>query len=237
MVLNNFYIILQTKEMFLNGCDFYGRLWEVEHPRDGREWMRRRDQGSSLKSKTLQLRDDKEFVMRFLDRCGADLAHASDRLKGDKEVVFLAIRQNYQSMVHASGALRADPEFALRCLRRKQRSFNYLASSLQNDRQFVLEAIEKSGLTLYYVSREFKDCDEVVLASIRHNSGYDIKYASERLRSSRDFIEKVLEIKKDQEGYGRWLEKELTKPGFHRISKSNLLHARRDPKKVAGCKD
>ena len=88
------------------------------------------------------LRDNKEFVLSELERCGNVLQLVSKRLRADREVVLTAVRKWPANL-------------------------RYAVIDLQNDREVVLEAVKRVGFALQFASDSLRSDKAVVKAALQ----------------------------------------------------------------------
>jgi hypothetical protein len=127
-----------------------------------------------------QVRPDHEECI--LDKVG-------DNLKEDKEVVLKVLEKNASEFGHISDVLRSDIDFMRAALRTNglilgEPSF---PDGLKHDCEVVLEAVKSNGYALEFAPRALQDDFEIVLAAVNHSGGA-IEHASSELMSNRDIV-------------------------------------------------
>ena len=176
-----------------------------------------------------ELKDNKEFVMRFLKMCLEDertsyygyqiYSELSKRLRDDKELLLLALRQGMTCISMASDRLKNDEEIA-EIVAKDGYAFSHMSDNIKSNKKLILKIIEHEddGYKVYglfrEVSKKFNDDEEVVLAA--YKKSYELlRYASNRLKSDKNFIMKCVnnenfwrvfkyindELKKDKDIY------------------------------------
>lgn len=170
--------------------------------------------------KYASLQDDRETVLAAVFKCGNSLEHASARLKNDAEVVLAAVSENPDALryaseemkdtreillasiskcvdsfrLYASSNLKGDKDVVLAAVSKRADALQYASSSLKNDRDIAERAIRKSDIALKYVSPALQGDEEfvkVALASGPDSNARSFEFASHRLKSSKEFIERI----------------------------------------------
>ena len=161
------------------------QTWLTEEMKLEKEYMFKaaliggRDLREAWDAASDEMKDDRELMMISVRKIGDLLQHASDRLKNDKDVVLEALRNNCHSMCDASDAIKGDKHFILRALevcpgRHSPSMVRHISEKLKDDEEVMFKAL-----------------------SIQH---FAFSYASERLRSSREFVMRAIQ------DYGKILE-------------------------------
>jgi len=118
------------------------------------------------------LRDNREFVLAELDRCGNVLEYASERLRADREIVLAAVKKWPANL-------------------------RYAALELRNDREIVLEAVSRVGFALQFASTLLRADRDVVKAALRTDPRFLIDTPQNLLPG----VVKLLENKSEILGY------------------------------------
>ena len=162
-----------------------------------------------VKSLSLRLRADKNFMLAAINENGLTLEHASENLRSDKELALRALEnippysdgQAFNNLVRSlSVILKADKEVVLQALKHHSSSgytvddFLYIIDGrFMDDKEVMLLACQKLGYSLRSASKRLQDDKDVVLAAITQDRNYgtttyNLKYASERLRNDEEII-------------------------------------------------
>ena len=138
-----------------------------------------------FKRSSIDIRDDKEIVMKLVACYGGALRYVSDRLRSDEEVVRTAVADNGYAVQYA--LITIDLSLAYLAVERDNGSISHLGSIYTANRSIMEFVIARCGMLLSYASEELKDDEELVLLAISKSAGA-FEYASPRLRADRDFI-------------------------------------------------
>lgn len=98
--------------------------------------------------------NNKEQVIKAVQKDGIDLFCASDELKNDKEVVLAAVQQTGNALRYASDNLKNDKEIAIAAVQQNGMSLSFASLKLRNDKEVVLAAIKRYEFALMYASNE-----------------------------------------------------------------------------------
>ena len=142
------------------------------------------------------VQDDKCFVLRIVQRCGALLRYASHRLRDDVEIVKAALQNCSFAMESASERLQGSEDMFWTAwdLCKDVDFFSGLSSAHRGDKKKVLLVVKRSGDQLYHASSALKDDKDVVLAAV-HQYASAMQFVSERLRCDPDVIEAAISRK------------------------------------------
>lgn len=132
-----------------------------------------------LKFLPSKFQDSKDIVLKILELNGFDLEYASNRLKNDKDCIKVACKNNAYSL-------------------------NYCNEKIKSDLNFFFELLEftKDTFILEYFSDKIKDNESALLECAKYDgmnyttgkAGGIIKFASDRLKNSKEFMLKFIKI-------------------------------------------
>ena len=88
------------------------------------------------------LRDNKEFVLSELNRCGNVLEYASTRLRADHEVVLAAVKKWPANLRFAAPDLRDDKTVVLAAVSRVGFALKFASDRLRSDKAVVRAALQ-----------------------------------------------------------------------------------------------
>ena len=132
-----------------------------------------------------KLKADKDMILAATDFDHFRLEFASDVLKDDKDIAFAAMKNNPFNYEHVSNRLKKDKKLAMAAVRREGRNLEHVSQELQNDHQVVFTAVMNQGRALQYASNELKKNNEVVSCAIK-NYAYAIEFANHDIEIYRD---------------------------------------------------
>ena len=143
-----------------------------------------------------RLRSDKEVAMAACAKSGQALKHVVGKLKWDKDVVLAAVGQNGAALSHASALMRTnDVVFKVAVLNGYMGEFSHplehCSKRLRGDREFVLAVVGRRGQALRYAAAELRADAGVALAACRQDPEA-LKHVSRRLYSDKDFMLEVV---------------------------------------------
>lgn len=123
-----------------------------------------------------RIRDNKELMLKVIEKSPGFLKKLSDNLKKDKEIVALATRKNYSNFRYADASLKKDKEFVKTLILKWGHVLKHADKSLQSDPELIEMALEHHLGTLAFASEE-----------IRKNKTYALK----ALSNSRNSVKSV----------------------------------------------
>ena len=104
-----------------------------------------------------ELKDDKEVVIKNVQKDGISLVFASERLKNDRDVVAEAIKENPESIKYGGPDIINNKEIFLEILKKDGWLIRYASPDLKNDKEVILAALKKSEFALDHASSEIRD--------------------------------------------------------------------------------
>jgi hypothetical protein len=125
-------------------------------------------------------RDSKDIVLRVLEANGYEIKYASDRLKNDKDCIKIACKKDGGFILtYCSEKIKSDLEFYFELLHFTQNSsiIEYFSDSIKDNEDAFLKGAMYDGLR-YKGGR----------------GGGVIKFASDRLKKSKDFVLEFIKI-------------------------------------------
>ncbi|EFC37274.1 hypothetical protein NAEGRDRAFT_59807 [Naegleria gruberi] len=147
--------------------------------------------GLSLQFLNEEYRDDFEIVTCALNNHCHSLAYASERIRSDRDFMKKAIEKYSVVYSYASDDLRNnDVELALISIR----GGNWIPVEHEMNRQVVKEAVKKSALQLTRVPDELKSCAPFMFEIINETTEPILKYITNELRFSQDFVLEAIRI-------------------------------------------
>lgn len=147
-----------------------------------------------LKDGPEELKQDREFVLKYIGIAGYHIEHLSSEFKNDRDVALRATRNNAHAMEFVSDELKKDKNFVLEVVRLDGRAIAYIAEELLSDREIALAAISNYGGAMNYIDKKFHSDKEIVLAGVlsRSNVGDVYRRISDELNGDREFMKKLL---------------------------------------------
>ncbi|EFC37507.1 predicted protein [Naegleria gruberi] len=188
------------------------------------------------------LRNDKDFVRKYVKICGDILEYVSEDFKNDREIVKEAVSNSANAFKYASDTLKNDREI-VEALKNAEESV-YFISGLKDrelvlqaaekgvilntleeftyDREIALKTVSKAGSKLLYLSYDLRSDREIVLEAVK-NDHSSLEYSMYDSRYDKDVILKadlplshvVPALRNDRELVLKLLEKPLKKYKYH----------------------
>ena len=118
--------------------------------------------GYNLRFASIKLRDNKDLVMKIVQKQGKVIEFASERLKNDFEISMLAVKNDGLALA-------------------------FLSKEMQNNFEVVKEAVNQNGLALLFASQRLKEKEEIVLSAILNNSA-SLSYAGKKFRDDPKYV-------------------------------------------------
>ena len=139
----------------------------------------------------IELKENKEFMMKACEINGNNLSYARSNLLNDKDVVLSAVKDNGLAIRYAFEDVKKDREVILEALNNNGNSFKYIPEELKNDRDLVMTAVKSHGYALGFVPEIFQKDKEIVLESVRQN-GNTLGYASPEIRDNKEIVKEAV---------------------------------------------
>ena len=130
------------------------------------------------------LRDNKEFVLSELNRCGNVLEYASTRLRADREIVLAAVRKWPANLRYAALELRNDREIVLEAVSRVGFALQFASTLLRADRDVVKAALQTDPRFLIDTPQNLLPG----VVKLLENKNEILGYASEELQANHELI-------------------------------------------------
>ena len=106
------------------------------------------------------IKDDKEIVMKVIEKYPICLQHASEKLRRDPEVVMIALKENQNGTVVNSidtNLIGTNKNIMIQVLKLNGTYFKYANSELRNDKELVLIALKKSLRNISYIGEDLRN--------------------------------------------------------------------------------
>ena len=139
----------------------------------------------------IELKENKEFMMKACEINGNNLSYARSNLLNDKDVIMTAVKDNGLAIRYAFEDVKKDREVILEALNNNGNSFKYIPEELKNDRDLVMTAVKSRGYALGFVPETFQNDKEIVLESVRQN-GNTLGYASPEIRDNKEIVKEAV---------------------------------------------
>lgn len=138
------------------------------------------------------MKDDKEIALAAIETFCGQLQFASMRLQDDEELVSIVIDNDPKSLQHASARLRMKDELMLKALRTASNKeddtiLNHTTFFWNDDFEFVMKAVSRNGFNLKYASARLKENRKIVLAAVSE-VGDALQYANARSRDDFEIV-------------------------------------------------
>ena len=145
----------------------------------------------------------KDYPYPFNLREDFDLGNISDELTSNGRFIKEAYRYNHEILNYASDDIKKDEYFLARLFESSPgdiSAFKYVDDSIKKNKEFVLRLIDSNdGSILEFVDPTLQDDEDIVRsACFAFRRCYEgLKYASERLKGSKDFVMDIIEQKEN----------------------------------------
>ncbi|KAF0974101.1 hypothetical protein FDP41_006711 [Naegleria fowleri] len=93
-----------------------------------------------------ELRNDRNFILKFMDSKRFSLSELSTDLQNDFEIVLNAVKRNGLFLTYASDALRNNREIVLQAIIQNPKSLKYASHELQNDHTLFGDCAKYGGV-------------------------------------------------------------------------------------------
>ena len=155
------------------------------------------------------IKNDKAYFLNYiLPKNTWCFQYASDSLKDDIDVVSRATEGEITMFRYASERIRNDRVILKEIISTRPNLggiLEYATPLVKNDFLLAQEMVKLNGTTLRYFTEPIQDHFDVVVSAIRQNAAAYV-FASERIRTSQDFVLKIVaDVNKDQD-YHRALD-------------------------------
>jgi hypothetical protein len=134
-----------------------------------------------------EIKSDKEFMLRIIERDPFALEYASDNLKADKDMILAATDFNYFRLEFASDDLKDDKDIALAAIKNCSSNYEHVSNRLKKDKKLAWAAVRLGGWNLEHTSQELQNDHQVVLTAVV-NQGAALQYASNELKKNNEIV-------------------------------------------------
>ena len=142
----------------------------------------------------------KEYSYPFNLREEFELSNISDELMSNSKFIMEAYRYNHEILKYASPDMKKDEIFLMNLFESSPgnlSAFQYVDDSIKKNKEFVLNLINSDGSILEFVDPTLQDDEDVVRNACLafHGCYAGLKYASDRLKKSKEFIIDIVKHK------------------------------------------
>lgn len=141
------------------------------------------------------LKSNKSFILEVLQknrlRSGFTIDFLDESLKRDQEVAKLALDINSKNLEYIDISLRDNKDFIAKYLKANAFIYQFLSDNLRADRNIALEVIDKNPYVLNFVSDELKK-DWVLVKKAIAKQGGTLQYADKTLRSDFNLVKEAI---------------------------------------------
>ena len=177
----------------------------TENARDNKEVMLAaiNENGSAFKYGSERMRSDKELLNLALERYSYDfpLEYASPALQNDKEIILKAMNKNSENIKFASPEIRNDPEVVMESIKSNGSNFKYASYELKNNKDFILSALLENTNIYSYIPESQKEnttsSKDLILKVLKENYGVNIDLS--KIQEKTTTVEKKVENSKLKE--------------------------------------
>lgn len=179
----------------------------TENARDNKEIMLAaiNENGSAFKYASERMRSDKELLNLALERYSYDypLEYASLALQNDKEIILKAMNKNSENIKFASPEIRNDPEVVMKAIKSNGSNFKYISDELKNNKDFILSALLENTNIYSYIPKSQKEnttsSKDLILKVLKENYGVDINLSKIKTQEKTTIVDKKIENSKPKE--------------------------------------
>ncbi len=157
-------------------------------------------EGYALQYASSELRADKEIVETAVQNNGCALRYASPKLRADRETVLKAIQENGDALQFASSDQRADKEIVINAIQNSRWALEHSSDKLLADRKLVLRAIQHSSNlnTLQCVLSQLSlRADKKLIRNVLQRNGCALQFAADELRADKEIVLNAIQISGD----------------------------------------
>ncbi len=124
-----------------------------------------------FKNLSVDLRDDKDIVLKVVSKYGDAIEHVSERLRDDRDVVLAAVQNpHYEFLLQfISPELRHDDEIIHLALKNSEYTIENAPEDIRDDKKIALEAVKMQGFVFKSLSERLKNDKEVALVAIKQD--------------------------------------------------------------------
>jgi len=139
---------------------------------------------------TLQLKGDKEFILRIFQQYTTTLVHATDELKNDKEFILKLVKQNGYALQNVPEHFKNDKEVVLAAVKQTGKSIWFASTEMKKDKEIASEAVRQHADALWYESEKLKNETEVdqnetlECEDVQLQKGNDHEYVSHEVKKA-----------------------------------------------------
>lgn len=102
---------------------------------------------------------------------------ASEELRNNKELLLKIIEKNPKSFIDASDTLKNDEEVALLAVTKSPHLLEYVSENLQKNKDFILKAVSNSPFVYKFINNELNEDREILLGAVKQFGGTILSYA------------------------------------------------------------
>ncbi len=128
---------------------------------------------SILKEASDDIKADRQFILKAIQKSSFALEHASDKLKADKEVVLAAVQKNGYALEYALDELKADKEFVLAAVQTDGWALHCASKNLRSDKEVVIVAVKQEPTALKFALGGLNQDPDCLKAAGLFDDNYD----------------------------------------------------------------
>lgn len=136
-----------------------------------------------------QIISDTKFILEILKINGACLAYLDEKFKDNFEVVSVAVKNKGKSLKFASERLKNNKTIVINALQKDGKALKYVSHEQKNDRDVILLAT-KGKCSLENIPKHFLENDKEIILQILNNknSNYSLSIADEKIRNNKEVV-------------------------------------------------
>lgn len=137
-----------------------------------------------------ELKKDRDFVLKMIQRDGSLLEIVSEEFKNDKNLILEADKKiftQFRALEYASDEIKDDRDVVLHSVSRNGKTLKFASERLQNDKEIAYKAVENSKYAYPFVGKKLKDDKELALIAIT-NDNYLYQNLSKELQNDLNII-------------------------------------------------
>ncbi|CAD7962860.1 unnamed protein product [Amoebophrya sp. A25] len=180
----------------------------TKSPSDGTDlaWSSYLDRDRAWERVGTELKQDRDLVLKVVERCGKRLEEASETLRDDEGIVLAAVGrpdlkfcdgfsdpEQHCALRWASQRLRAEKKVVLEAVTYNSYSLKFASPDLRNDREVVMAAVSQNGNAFQFASEDLRSDKDIAMNAVA-TGAEALKYASPELTSDRELVAAALAL-------------------------------------------
>eukprot|EP00434_Breviolum_minutum_P022326 symbB.v1.2.019703.t1/scaffold1623.1/size109029/2 len=150
-----------------------------------------------LEQANLELRADRDYVLKAVALRGLELRHAAEALRRDKQVVLTAVKQDWVSLDYVPEELLKDRDVIMTGLEQDWEAITYAPSDLLEDEEVAIAALKASIMALKSIPQEMWQQPAVRMALLESlaKNPEPLRYCPKALHEDREVMLEALRLR------------------------------------------